>query len=114
MVCIGEKADVADFGNWAQANFRLYKTRNNYDLSPQAGHHWLRQNIANNLRSEDFWRVNLLIGGYDKIKNKAYLGSIDYLGNAIPDQNYLFSGFPGAFCYGLMDSLYTNGNSILC
>lgn len=55
-------------------------------MTPQAGFHWLRQNIAHNLRSEDFWQVNLLIGGYDKIQKKTFLGSIDYLGNGIPDQ----------------------------
>uniref|UniRef100_A0A915DI88 Proteasome subunit beta n=1 Tax=Ditylenchus dipsaci TaxID=166011 RepID=A0A915DI88_9BILA len=106
MTCIGETGDVDDFGNWTQANLRLYKTRNGYELNPYSTHHWLRQNIASALRSEDFWRVNLLLGGYDDYKQKAFLSSIDYLGNGIADQNYLFSGFPGRFCYSIMDSLY--------
>ncbi|KAI1707962.1 proteasome subunit domain-containing protein [Ditylenchus destructor] len=109
MTCIGETADVADFSNWTQANIRLYKTRNGYELSPQAAHHWLRMNIAQNLRSEDYWRVNVLLGGYDDHKQTAYLSSIDYLGNGIADQNYLFSGFPGRFCYSIMDSMYRSG-----
>ena len=106
MITTGEPADADNFSNWAQANFRLYQTRNGYELSPQAGHHWLRQSIAHNLRTEDFWQVNLLLGGYDKVQKKPFLGSIDYLGNGIPDQKYLFSGFPGRFCYGILDSLY--------
>lgn len=61
-----------------------------YELSPQAGHHWLRQNIAKNLRSEDYWQVNMLLGGYDKIQKKTFLGSIDYLGNGVSNQVKIF------------------------
>lgn len=107
MLCVGEPGDVSDFGNWAQANLRLYKTRNGivftafaiyssvkfclgYELNPKSTHFWLRQNIAESLRTEDFWRVNLLVGGYDKFEGKAFLGHIDYLGNSIPDQVNFF------------------------
>uniref|UniRef100_A0AC35GJG1 Uncharacterized protein n=1 Tax=Panagrolaimus sp. PS1159 TaxID=55785 RepID=A0AC35GJG1_9BILA len=34
------------------------------------------------------------------------LSSIDYLGNGIEQQNYLFRGFTGRFCYAIMDTLY--------
>jgi len=106
MVCTGEGGDVNDFAQWASANLRLYKTRNGYELSPESVHHWLRQSIANRLRSENFWRVNLIVGGWDPYTNRSFLGSIDYLGNAVANQNFLFKGLSGQFCLGILDSLH--------
>ncbi|KAI6232613.1 Proteasome subunit beta type-2 [Aphelenchoides fujianensis] len=106
MSVIGESGDADNFGDWAKRNIYLYKLRHNYELSPRSAHHWLRKSIADNLRSEDFWRVDLLLGGYDTIEKRAYLGSVDYLGNGIHDQNYLMRGFGGRFGYAIMDSLY--------
>src|SRR4051812_19245546 len=77
-----------------------------YELSPRSTHHWLRQHIADNLRSEDYWQVNLLVGGYDTFEEKAFLSYVDYLANEYVDQNYLFVGFPGPFCYPSADSAY--------
>jgi len=109
MTCVGEPGDVDDFGKWAQANLRLYKTRNGYELSPRSTHHWLRQHVAENLRSEDYWQVNLLVGGYDNFQKKAFLSYIDYLANEYVDQNYLYVGFPGRFCYAIADDSYKAG-----
>jgi len=106
MTAIGEAGDADNFGDWAKRNIYLYKLRHNYELSPHAAHHWLRKNIANNLRTEDFWRVDLLLGGYDDVEKKAFLGSVDYLGTGISDQKYLFRGFGGRFSYAILDSLY--------
>ncbi|KAI6181632.1 Proteasome subunit beta type-2 [Aphelenchoides besseyi] len=106
MTVIGESGDADNFGDWAKRNIYLYKLRHNYELSPYSAYHWLRKSIAENLRSEDFWRVDLLLGGFDTIEKTAFLGSVDYLGNGIPDQNYLFRGFGGRFGYAIMDSLY--------
>lgn len=55
-------------------------------MSPSPSHHWIRRSIAEALRTRDYYVVDTLIGGYDSIKNKAFLGSVDYLGNGIADQ----------------------------
>lgn len=86
MTAIGEAGDADNFGDWAKRNIYLYKLRHNYELSPRAAHHWLRKNIAQNLRTEDFWRVDLLLGGYDDQEKKAFLGSVDYLSTGVDDQ----------------------------
>ena len=59
-----------------------------YELTPHCAHHYIRLLIARGLRSRDDPRfvVDALIGGYDNIENKAYLGSVDYLGNSLPNQ----------------------------
>lgn len=93
MTAIGEAGDADNFGDWAKRNIYLYKLRHNYELSPRAAHHWLRKNIATNLRSEDFWRVDLLLGGFDEVEKKAFLGSVDYLGTGIADQVRCFKKF---------------------
>lgn len=86
MTAIGEAGDADNFSDWAKRNIYLYKLRHNYELSPRSAHHWLRKSIAHNLRTEDFWRVDLLLGGYDDNEKKAFLGSVDYLGTGVPDQ----------------------------
>ncbi|TKR63510.1 hypothetical protein L596_027328 [Steinernema carpocapsae] len=106
MYCIGESGDVANFGDWSTRNLQLYKFRNGYELGPKAAHHWLRKSIADGLRSQDAWRVDLLIGGFDDVEKKPFLGSVDYLGNGLSEQPFLFRGFSGRFCYAIMDKFY--------
>uniref|UniRef100_A0A914DZA1 Proteasome subunit beta n=1 Tax=Acrobeloides nanus TaxID=290746 RepID=A0A914DZA1_9BILA len=106
MTCMGEGGDVSNFGEWVMRNLHLYKLRNGYEISPKAAHHWIRRAISENLRTEDHWQVDLLLGGYDVNENKAFLGSVDYLGTGIADQNFLFRGFPGRFAYAIMDKAY--------
>lgn len=55
-------------------------------MSPRSCHHWIRRSIAEALRTEDYYIVDTLVGGYDPIEKKAFLGSVDYLGNGIADQ----------------------------
>ena len=106
MVCCGELGDVDSFATWAKANTDLYARRNGYDLRPAAAHHWLRKSMAENLRSEDMWRVNCIIGGYDSHERSTFMSMIDHYATNIPSQKYLFAGFPGRFCYAIMDSHY--------
>ncbi|WKX90396.1 hypothetical protein Q1695_009330 [Nippostrongylus brasiliensis] len=106
MMCIGEEGDVAQFGDWTKRNIRLYAIRNGYELCPRSAHHWIRRGIAEALRSEDYYAVDVLLGGYDDKENKAFLGSVDYLGNGLDNQPYLFRGFCGRFCYAILDREY--------
>ncbi|CEF66242.1 Proteasome subunit beta type-2 [Strongyloides ratti] len=111
MTLMGEDGDCSTFGDFAQKNLHLYQLRNGYEIGPRSAHHWLRSHIAKSLRSRDAYQVELLLGGYDDYEKKAFLGSIDYLGNGIPDQNYLFRGFCGRFCYAIMDNMYRRNMS---
>ncbi|VDM54441.1 unnamed protein product [Angiostrongylus costaricensis] len=142
MMCIGEEGDVAQFGDWTKRNIRLYAIRNGYELCPDSAHHWIRRGIAEALRTEEHYAVDVLLGGYctaslfqnpqillffervvhgnrlpvvtfllhefryDDKEGKAFLGSIDYLGNGLSSQPYLFRGFCGRFCYAIMDREY--------
>ncbi|KAK0428620.1 hypothetical protein QR680_010910 [Steinernema hermaphroditum] len=106
MYCIGESGDVANFGDWSTRNLQLYKFRNGYELGPKPAHHWLRKAIADNLRGQDMWRVDLMLAGFDDVDKKPFLGSVDYLGNGLSEQPFLFRGFSGRFCYAIMDKFY--------
>lgn len=77
-----------------------------YEMSPKSSHHWIRQSIANSLRTENAYYVDALVGGFDDIEKKPFLGSVDYLGNGLADQPYLFRGFSGKFCYSILDRMY--------
>ncbi|CAO4361551.1 unnamed protein product [Caenorhabditis nigoni] len=106
MMCIGEEGDVAQFGDWTKRNLQLYSVRNGYEVSPASAHHFVRRSIAEGLRSQDHYTVDVLIGGYDDKEEKAFLGSVDYLANGLAQQPYLFRGFCGRFCYAIMDHEY--------
>ncbi|MFH4973605.1 hypothetical protein AB6A40_000314 [Gnathostoma spinigerum] len=106
MLCIGEDGDVEQFGDWCKRNIQLYKLRYGYEMSPKSCYHWIRRGIAETLRTPDYFIVDTLIGGYDDFAKKAFLGSVDYLGNGMADQRFLFRGFSGRFCYALLDKVY--------
>uniref|UniRef100_A0A1I7W8W0 SH3 domain-containing protein n=1 Tax=Heterorhabditis bacteriophora TaxID=37862 RepID=A0A1I7W8W0_HETBA len=126
MMCIGEEGDVAQFGDWTKRNIRLYAIRNGYELSPRSSHHWIRRSIAEALRTQDHYAVDILLGGFDDIEGKAFLGSVDYLGNGLGGQvmnyllldnpiyykPYLFRGFCGRFCYAILDREYKKSMSL--
>lgn len=86
MMCIGEEGDVAQFGDWTKRNLQLYSVRNGYEVSPSCAHHFVRRSIAEGLRSQDHYTVDVLIGGYDDKEDKAFLGSVDYLANGLGQQ----------------------------
>ncbi|KHJ75878.1 hypothetical protein OESDEN_24504 [Oesophagostomum dentatum] len=63
MMCIGEEGDVAQFGDWTKRNIQLYAIRNGYELCPKSAHHWIRRGIAEALRTEEYYAVDVLLGG---------------------------------------------------
>ena len=81
----GEAGDTVQFAEYIQANIQLYSIREDYELSPQAVSSFVRQELAKSIRSRRPYQVNVLIGGYDKKKNKPELYQIDYLGHYRPD-----------------------------
>ncbi|KAI6230427.1 Proteasome subunit beta type-2 [Aphelenchoides fujianensis] len=76
MSVIGESGDADNFGDWAKRNIYLYKLRHNYELSPRSAHHWLRKSIADNLRSEDFWRALEIVKATVVELNRRFIASL--------------------------------------
>ncbi|CAK5080820.1 unnamed protein product [Meloidogyne enterolobii] len=110
MICGGESGDMDSFATWAKANIDLYER---YEMRPHAVQHWLRKSMAENLRSEDMWRVNCIIGGYDLLDKTTFMSMMDHYATNLPCQDYIFSGFPGNFGYAIMDNLYKPGISFI-
>ncbi|TKR63511.1 hypothetical protein L596_027329 [Steinernema carpocapsae] len=52
------------------------------------------------------WKVDVVIGGYNEVDNKTFLGTIDQYGSGVSEQPYVFQGFSGRFCYSIMDKFY--------
>ncbi|TKR62265.1 hypothetical protein L596_026252 [Steinernema carpocapsae] len=106
MFCSGSPGDVANFGGLAVSSLQQNKFRFGYELKPKAAHHFLQKTVADNLRSGNAWKVDAVIGGFNEVENKAFLGTIDQYGAGVAEQSYVFQGFSGRFCYSIMDELY--------
>jgi len=55
-------------------------------MRPHAVQHWLRKSMAENLRSEDMWRVNCIIGGYDLLDKTTFMSMMDHYATNLPCQ----------------------------
>ncbi len=85
--------------------------RNETDLSPSAVANFVRQELANSLRSRKPYQVNLLLGGVDPITHRPSLYWLDYLAALAPVPYaahgyaqyvltyFLFSCLPCHLCY---------------
>ncbi len=58
--------------------------RNEADLSPSAVANFVRQELANSLRSRKPYQVNLLLGGVDPITDRPSMYWLDYLAALAP------------------------------
>ncbi len=61
----GPQADRKVFGEYCQKNLKLYALRNGIDLSNDAAAHWVRNQLAQSLRSRSPYQVSVLLGGHD-------------------------------------------------
>ncbi|KAH9860402.1 putative proteasome subunit beta type-4 [Plenodomus biglobosus] len=102
MTFSGEAGDTVQFAEYIQANVQLYSMRNDMELSPAATANFVRGELARALRSRKPYTVNLLLGGYDTIKDKPTLYWIDYLASqaALP---YAAHGYAQYYCLSLLD-----------
>ena len=104
MAAFGEGGDPVQFCEYIEKNLKLYKMRNNYELSPNAAAHFARRELALSLRSRDSYVVMLLVGGWTP-EDGGYLASIDYIGNQF-EADYLSHGLGGRFTTSILDQLY--------
>ncbi|KAK3677584.1 Proteasome subunit beta type-4 [Recurvomyces mirabilis] len=102
MAFVGEAGDTVQFADYAQANIQLYSMRNNSELSPYEVSSFIRSELAKSLRSKNPYTVNLLLGGYDAIKQKPELFWIDYLASSAPVP-YAAHGYAQYYCLSILD-----------
>ncbi|GAB7359335.1 hypothetical protein MBLNU230_g5986t1 [Neophaeotheca triangularis] len=102
MAFSGEAGDTVQFAEYIQANIQLYTMRNQLDLSPAEVSSFVRSELAKALRSRNPYTVNLLLGGYDPIKDKPELFWIDYLASAAPVP-YAAHGYAQYYCLSTLD-----------
>lgn len=75
--------------------------RNGYELGPRSAAHFTRKNLADYLRSQTPYHVNLFVAGYDE-KEGSELHYIDYIANA-KSLNYAGQGYGGIFAASIFD-----------
>jgi len=94
--------DTVQFAEYIERNIRLYHIRNLYPLRPQSAASWIRQSLAESLRSRSPYTVNLLIGGFDTAGNLPHLYWVDYLGTmaSVP---FAAHGYGSFFALSLLD-----------
>ena len=93
---------IVQFAEYIQANIQLYSMRNGLDLSPYEVSSFVRSELAKSLRSRNPYTVNLLMGGYDPIKDKPELYWIDYLASSAPVP-YAAHGYAQYYCLSTLD-----------
>ncbi|RMY19187.1 hypothetical protein D0867_04831 [Hortaea werneckii] len=93
---------TVQFAEYIQANIQLYSMRNGLDLSPYEVSSFVRSELAKSLRSRNPYTVNLLMGGYDPIKDKPELYWIDYLASSAPVP-YAAHGYAQYYCLSTLD-----------
>lgn len=108
MVTCGEDGDADQFAEYIEANLKLYRMRNRYELSPKAAAHFVRRSIADSIRSDSPYLVHLILGGFDESSGGAYLSSMDYLGNQF-EPPFAMYGYGGRFCHSVLDQKYRKG-----
>lgn len=104
MLVSGEAGDTVQFAEYISKNIQLYKMRNGYELSPHAAANFTRKNLADYLRSQTPYFVNLLLAGYDKDEGPS-LYFMDYLAsvNKVP---FGAHGYGSFFTVSILDKHY--------
>jgi len=111
----GDNGDAVQFAEYIAKNIQLYRMRNGYNLSTKAAATYTRRNLADYLRSNTPYQVNLLIGGYDPTeKGKAGVARLyymDYLASMV-ELPYAIHGYGSLFALSIMDRFYRENMSV--
>lgn len=76
--------------------------RHHIELRPRAASAWIRDSLAESLRSRHPYQVNLLLGGYDLPTSTPALYWLDYLGT-LASVPFAAHGYGAFFCLSTMD-----------
>jgi len=101
MALSGPKGDCVYFGEYIQANMKLYELRNGQKLSTHAAANFTRNNLADALRKGPY-QVNILLAGYDADVDEASLYFMDPYASMMK-VNSGGHGYGGMFCLSLFD-----------
>uniref|UniRef100_A0AC34G4W7 Proteasome subunit beta n=1 Tax=Panagrolaimus sp. ES5 TaxID=591445 RepID=A0AC34G4W7_9BILA len=88
MCSIEDRADK--FNQLIQTYFQLQRSRYDYELSPSATHNWLYQAIVESQRSENPWKLDVLLAGFDDKEGKTWLSLIDQNGSENQNKSNCF------------------------
>ncbi|KAG5439974.1 hypothetical protein PCK2_000666 [Pneumocystis canis] len=82
----GREGDTLNFSEYIQANVRFYEIKNDTELGTKALANFVRKELADTLRSQSPYGVNLLLAGYDIILKTVGLYFLDHLAtfSAVP------------------------------
>lgn len=94
--------DTVKFAEYVERNIRLYQIRNHYALRPSSAASWTRSQLAESLRSQKPYAVNVLLGGFDTATSEPQLFWMDYLGT-LTQQPYAAQGYGSYFALSLLD-----------
>ncbi|OMJ13314.1 Proteasome subunit beta type-2, partial [Smittium culicis] len=101
----GEAGDTEQFSEYIVGNTKLYGIRNGHELTVNSTAKFTRNELASCLRSRKPYSVNLLIAGYDYVKEKPALYRIDHLAS-ISSVNFAAHGYGAFFSYSIFDKMY--------
>ena len=106
----GPNCDLVNFTEYIEKNLKLYELENDgTKLSPKAQANFCRNELATALRKGPY-QVDVLLGGYDLVKNQAQLYFMDHLA-ALQQVPYNAQGYAAYFCLSIMDRDYIPGLS---
>jgi 20S proteasome subunit beta 4 len=100
----GEPGDAVRFTEYIQRNICLYKMRHDIELGTSAAVSFIRNELAEFLRSRTPYATNLLVGGWDA-RDGAQLYWIDYLASStkVP---FAAHGYGAYFLLSVFDRYY--------
>lgn len=101
---IGDASDCKYLTEYIKHNVQLYEKRNSYELKVTEVSAMTRNYLANRLRSEPFFSVNLLIGGLDQ-NNVLQMYRIDGFGSSVKVP-YAAAGVGDIMSLSVMDRHY--------
>eukprot|EP00761_Pharyngomonas_kirbyi_P008214 gb/GECH01008225.1/.p1 GENE.gb/GECH01008225.1/~~gb/GECH01008225.1/.p1 ORF type:complete len:204 (+),score=46.23 gb/GECH01008225.1/:1-612(+) len=99
----GEKGDRAQFTEFIRKNMELYRFKEGRALRTKPAAHFIRSEVAYNLRRHPYF-VNMLLGGYDEDKGPT-LYYLDYLGG-LQEIKHGAHGYGSYFSLSIMDQLW--------
>lgn len=99
----GPTGDRTQFGEYIQKNVALYALRNDIELTTHGAAAYIRNQLADALRSNPF-QVNLLLGGFEEKKGPS-LYYMDYLAS-MHKLDFGAHGYASNFCLSVMDRFY--------
>eukprot|EP01147_Barroeca_monosierra_P009201 gene9201-1487_t len=101
LLMAGPVGDCSNFGEYIQANLKLQALTNGFEASTSSMANYIRQNIADALRSRGAYQVNSLVAGWDKVDGPS-LYYLDYLG-AMVKVPFGAHGYGSFFTLATMD-----------